>query len=65
MHSESQVRSLRKLYNRTLWSYIGIAALSVAATAFLVVGNMIHNGQALHWVAAAWVGLAGGGGIHH
>lgn len=58
MHSESQVRSLRKLYNRTLWSYIGIAALSVAATAFLVVGNMIHNGQALHWVAAAWVGLA-------
>ena len=58
MHSESQVRSLRKLYNRTLWSYIGIAALSVAATAFLVVGNMIHNGQALHWVVAAWVGLA-------
>ena len=58
MHSESQVRSLRKLYNRTLWSYIGVAALSVAATAFLVVGNMIHNGQALHWVAAAWVGLA-------
>ena len=58
MHSESQVRSLRKLYNKTLWSYIGIAALSVAATAFLVVGNMIHNGQALHWVVAAWVGLA-------
>ena len=58
MHSENQVRSLRKLYNRTLWSYIGIAALSVAATAFLVVGNMINNGQALHWVAAAWVGLA-------
>lgn len=58
MHSENQVRSLRRLYNRTLWSYIGIAALSVAATAFLVVGNMIHNGQALHWVAAAWVGLA-------
>lgn len=58
MYSENQVRSLRKLYNRTLWSYIGIAALSVAATAFLVVGNMIHNGQALHWVAAAWVGLA-------
>ena len=58
MHSENQVRSLRKLYNRTLWSYIGIATLSVAATAFLVVGNMIHNGQALHWVAAAWVGLA-------
>ena len=58
MHSENQVRSLRKLYNKTLWSYIGIAALSVAATAFLVVGNMINNGQALHWVAAAWVGLA-------
>ena len=58
MHSESQVQSLRKLYNRTLWSYIGIAALSVAATAFLVVGNMINNGQALRWVAAAWVGLA-------
>ena len=58
MHSENQVRSLRKLYNRTLWSYIGIAALSVAATAFLVVGNMIHNGQALRWVVAAWVGLA-------
>ncbi len=58
MHSENQVRSLRRLYNRTLWSYIGIAALSVAATAFLVVGNMINNGQALHWVAAAWVGLA-------
>ena len=58
MHSENQVRSLRKLYNRTLWSYIGIAALSVAATAFLVVGNMINNGQALRWVAAAWVGLA-------
>ena len=58
MHSESQVRSLRKLYNRTLWSYIGIAALSVAATAFLVVGNMINNGQALRWVVAAWVGLA-------
>lgn len=58
MHSESQVRSLRRLYNRTLWSYIGIAALSVAATAFLVVGNMINNGQALHWVVAAWVGLA-------
>ena len=58
MHSESQVQSLRKLYNRTLWSYIGVAALSVAATAFLVVGNMISNGQALHWVAAAWVGLA-------
>ena len=58
MHSENQVRSLRRLYNRTLWSYIGIAALSVAATAFLVVGNMIHNGQALRWVAAAWVGLA-------
>ena len=58
MHSESQVRSLRKLYNRTLWSYIGIAALSVAATAFLVVGNMINNGQAIRWVVAAWVGLA-------
>ena len=58
MHSENQVRSLRRLYNRTLWSYIGIAALSVAATAFLVVGNMINNGQALHWVVAAWVGLA-------
>lgn len=58
MYSENQIQSLRKLYNRTLWSYIGIAALSVAATAFLVVGNMIHNGQALHWVAAAWVGLA-------
>lgn len=58
MHSESQVQSLRKLYNRTLWSYIGIAALSVAATAFLVVGNMVSSGQALHWVAAAWVGLA-------
>ena len=58
MHSESQVRSLRRLYNRTLWSYIGVAALSVAATAFLVVGNMINNGQALRWVAAAWVGLA-------
>ena len=58
MYSQNQVRSLRRLYNRTLWSYIGIAALSVAATAFLVVGNMINNRQALHWVVAAWVGLA-------
>ena len=50
MHSESQVRSLRKLYNRTLWSYIGVAALSVAAMAFLLLGNMVSSSQALHWV---------------
>lgn len=58
MLQENQTAALRKLYNRTLWSYIGVAALSVAATAFLVVGNMVGSDQALHWVIAAWVGLA-------
>ena len=57
MYSDNQKVALRKLYNKTLWSYIGVAALSVAATAFLIVGNVVHSDQALYWVAVAWVGL--------
>ena len=57
VYSDNQKVALRKLYNKTLWSYIGVAALSVAATAFLIVGNVVHSDQALYWVAVAWVGL--------
>ena len=57
VYSDNQKVALRKLYNKTLWSYIGVAALSVAATAFLIVGNVVHSDQALYWVAVAWIGL--------
>lgn len=50
--------ALRKLYNKTLWSYIGIAVLSVAATAFLVVGPLYSSDQLIPWLVAAWIGLA-------
>ena len=30
MYSENQVRSLRKLYHKTLWTHVGVATLLVA-----------------------------------
>ena len=57
MYSENQIQSLRKKYNRTLWSYIGIAALSVAATALLIFGPLYNSDQMLSWLIAAWIGL--------
>ncbi len=58
MYSENQVQALRKLYNKTLWTYIGAAVLSVAVTAILVVGPLSSGVQILHWLIAAWIGLA-------
>ncbi len=58
MYSDRKISALRKLYHKTLWTYVGVAALSVAATAFLMIRRMVVSDQMLYRLVAAWVGLA-------
>ena len=57
MYSENQVQSLRKLYNKTLWTYIGVAALSVAAAVFLAYSPLFADDSLIPWLIAAGIGL--------
>ncbi len=57
MYSENQLTSLRKFYNKTLWMYIGISVLSMAAAFLLVYSPLFTVDALLPWLIAAWVGL--------
>ena len=57
MYSENQLTSLRKKYNKTLWMYIGVSVLSVAAAFFLVYSPMVSSDSLLPWLVAAGIGL--------
>ncbi len=57
MHSENQVRSLRKLYNKTLWTHVGVAALSVAAAIFLSYSPLFTDDSLIPWLIAGGIGL--------
>ena len=57
MYSDNQVQSLRKLYNKTLWSHIGAAALSVAAAIFLAYSPLFTDDSLIPWLIAAGIGL--------
>lgn len=58
MYSENQIQSLRKLYNKTLWTYIGVAALSMAAAIFLAYSPLFTDDSLIPWLIAAGIGLA-------
>lgn len=58
MHSENQVRSLRKLYHKTLWTHVGVSALSVAAAIFLVYSPLFTDDSLIPWLIAGGIGLA-------
>ncbi len=55
--NDKQLHALRKLYNKTLWTYIGVSALSIAAAFFLVYNQMTADDSLLPWLIAAGVGL--------
>ena len=57
MYSENHMQSLRKLYNKTLWSHIGAAALSVAAAVFLAYSPLFTDDSLIPWLIAAGIGL--------
>lgn len=58
MYSENQLQSLRKKYNKTFWSYVGLSVLSMAAAFFLVYSPLLTVESLLPWLIAAGVGLA-------
>lgn len=58
MYSEHQLQSLRKKYNKTFWSYVGLSVLSMAAAFFLVYSPLLTVESLLPWLIAAGVGLA-------
>ena len=58
MYSENQLQSLRKKYNKTFWSYVGVSVLSMAAAFFLVYSSLLAVESLLPWLIASGVGLA-------
>ena len=58
MYSENQVRSLRKLYHKTLWTHVGVATLLVAAAIFLVYSPLFTDESLSPWLIAGGIGLA-------
>ena len=58
MYSENQIQSLRKKYNKTLWTHIGLSALSVAAALLLAYSPLFTSEELIPWLVAAGVGLA-------
>ena len=58
MYSENQVRSLRKLYHKTLWTHVGVATLLVAAAIFLVYSPLFTDDSLIPWLIAGGIGLA-------
>lgn len=57
MYSDKQIQALRKKYNKTLWTYIGVSVLSMAAAFLLVYSPLFSVDALLPWLIAAWVGL--------
>ena len=55
--NDTKLASLRKKYNKTLWTYIGISVLSMAAAFFLVYSPMVSSDSLLPWLVAAGIGL--------
>ena len=58
MYSDKHIQSLRKLYNKTLWTYIGVSVLSMAAAVFLAYSHISAADSPLPWLIAAGVGIA-------
>ena len=58
MYSENQIQSLRKKYNKTLWTYIGVSVLSMAVSFFLVYRYLSADDSLIPWLIAAGAGLA-------
>ena len=57
MYSDTQLTSLRKKYNKTLWTYIGISVLSMAVSFFLVYDYIAKDDSMIPWLVAAGIGL--------
>ena len=57
MHSENQVQSLRKLYNRTLLIYAGTSLLFMATAFILAYSPLFSVELLLPWLLAAWIGI--------
>ena len=58
MYSDNRSTSLRKLYNKILWTYIGVSVLSVAASILLVYRYISVDASPLPLLVAAGIGLA-------
>lgn len=58
MYSENHMQSLRKKYNKTLWTYIGVSVLSMAVSFFLVYRYLSADDSLIPWLIAAGAGLA-------
>ena len=58
MYSENQIQSLRKLYHKTLWTHVGVAALSVAAAFLLAYSPLFTDDSLIPWLIAGGIGLA-------
>ena len=57
MYSDTQLTSLRKKYNKTLWTYIGISVLSMTVSFFLVYDYIAKDDSMIPWLVAAGIGL--------
>ncbi len=57
MYSDTQLSSLRKKYNKTLWTYIGISVLSMTVSFFLVYDYIAKDDSMIPWLVAAGIGL--------
>lgn len=57
MYAENQLTTLRKKYNKTLWTYIGVSVLSMTAAFLLLYGQATASATPLRWLILAGVGL--------
>lgn len=57
MYSENQLASLKKTYNKTLWTYIGVSALAVAGTFLMMYSPSFAPTNFIPWLFAAGAGL--------
>lgn len=55
--NDTKLASLRKKYNKTLWTYIGVSVLSMAVSFFLVYRYLSADDSLIPWLIAAGAGL--------